>query len=146
MGTVSLARFGVVGGNQVKSAVCRRTTSLFRTSERPGRERITTRIGRYVPGLTQMVSDAGWFGPLVSLMTSTPSKRCRPATSRVPQETAARRVLATVSSDLGARPVPGRVGWNSTGPADTRPQPWAPGGAPPGRPAPAARLAQVRLL
>jgi len=33
------AWFRVVGGSQVKSAVCRRTTSLSMTSERPGSER-----------------------------------------------------------------------------------------------------------
>src|SRR5271165_7070654 len=91
MGTVSLARFCAVGGSQVKSAVCWKAGV-------PGAERTTTRTGRYELGLTQMVSEIRLPGRLVSLIASIPSARCRPATARVPQETAVRSAVATVVS------------------------------------------------
>ena len=54
MGTVSIARFCAVGASQVMSAVCR-------TPAKPRAELTVTRTGRYVPGLTQMVSETGLF-------------------------------------------------------------------------------------
>src|SRR5579859_752627 len=99
MGTVSMARFCAVGGSQEISAVS--------TTGWPGAARTTTRTGRYVPGLTQMVSEIDAFGGLVSLIAAIPSTRCRPATVRLLQETAARRAPATVTgSERGAKPAP----------------------------------------
>src|ERR1700728_2500286 len=113
MGTVSSARFRAVGGSQVMSAVCWTTGT-------PAAERTTTRTGRYVPGLTQMVSEIRLFLRLVSSIASIPSTRCRPATARVPQEIAVRSVLATVAGDeLAAEPKPGSQGRNSNGTAAT---------------------------
>ena len=71
MATVSLARFCAVGGSQLISAACQGPGF-------PGAGRITTRIGRYVSGLTQMVSEILLPGRLVSLIASIPSTRCRP--------------------------------------------------------------------
>lgn len=63
MGTVSLAWFCAVGGSQVMSASCQ-------GAGLPGAGRITTRTGRYVPGLTQMVAEILLSRP-VSSMAST---------------------------------------------------------------------------
>ena len=91
----------------------------------PPASRTTIRTGRYVPGLTQMVSDTGLFRPLVSSIASTPSTRCRPATDRIPQETAERTAPATVAGTAAAgRPIPGNPKRKSRGtPTGTGPQP-----------------------
>ena len=88
-GTVRLARFCAVGGSQAKSAACRK-------ADRPALL-MTTRTGRYVLGLTQMVSEIRLPDRLFSSIAWTPSTACRPATARDPQETAARSSVATVA-------------------------------------------------
>ena len=87
-------------------------------------ERATTRTGRYVLGLTQMVSVSGLPARLVSSIASVPSTVCRPATVRAPQETATCSAAATVvGSELAEVLVPGSPSRNSTGkPAATAPQ------------------------
>jgi hypothetical protein len=108
-----LARFRGVGGSQVMSAV-------FEGPGWPEAGRMTMRTGRYVPGLTQTVSAIRLPGRLLSLIASIPSTRWRPATVRVPQETAARSAVATVAGgELNEKPAPGSPGWNSNEAAAT---------------------------
>jgi hypothetical protein len=139
MDTVSLARFCGARRSQVMSAVCH-------SSGVSAAERTTTRTGKYVPGLTQMVSVIRLPGRLVSSIASIPSTRCRPATARVPQEIAACRDLATVAScELAAKSIPGVPDWNSEGTAATTGLQLRGPDAGARRPANAGSRAQVRV-